>query len=81
MPNGLRARVQCVTMSRGPQRFRQREVIRVLRAVEKSGVPVQIKIVPKEGAIFLIPDTPGQVRDQDGNEWDSEYGTDSTEVR
>ncbi len=45
-------------MSRGRQRVKQREVTRIMRAVDKSGVPAQIKIDLREEAILIIPSAP-----------------------
>jgi len=44
-------------MSRGKQRFRQRELTRALRAADKSGVPVQRVVIDEEGRIIIIPGT------------------------
>jgi hypothetical protein len=66
-------------MSRGKQRFRQRELARALRAVDKSGVPVQHVAIDQKGNIIIIPGTPAQPR---RNEWDEEFsGPHQTEVR
>jgi hypothetical protein len=69
-------------MSRGPQRFRQRELARALRAADKSGVPVKYVKLTREGEIIIIPGTPVQPPGQERNEWDEEFnGAHQAEVR
>jgi hypothetical protein len=58
-------------MSRGKQRFRQRELTRAIRAADKSGVPVQRVVIDQEGRIIIIPGSPGKPNEQEANEWDN----------
>jgi hypothetical protein len=60
-------------MSRGPSRFRQREVARLVKAATAAGLRVTGVRVDKSGAIEVVTgDVEGQdSADHRGNEWDS----------
>jgi hypothetical protein len=61
---------------RGVNRFNQREVSRALRAVRKSGTPVdRIEIDPTTGKIAVILAKPGGAGTTDSNEWDEDGDT------
>lgn len=47
-------------MSRGRQRFSERELSRVLRAAAKSGTPTQKVEIDREGRIIIILGPPCQ---------------------
>jgi len=60
-------------MSRGPQRFRERDVTRAVKAVVKAGVEVARVEIDTEGRIVVVAGKPA-----DGhapNEWDEALGT------
>jgi hypothetical protein len=48
-------------MSRGKQRFRQRELARALRGAERSGVPIERVVIDQQGRIIIILDKPAAV--------------------
>jgi hypothetical protein len=57
-------------MARGPARFRQRDVERVLRAMRSTGVQVARVEVTADGKIIVIA---GQAtKAEDTNEWDTD---------
>lgn len=60
-------------MSRGPQTFRQGDVTKVLKAVEKAGFKVHRAEVRRDGSILLDFDRPRAAPtsgDPNANEWD-----------
>jgi hypothetical protein len=58
-------------MSRGPQAFRQRDLIRAVRAVAKAGLPVAKVEVDKDGKIIVVMNEPGKTVTADRNDWDT----------
>jgi hypothetical protein len=61
-------------MARGTVAFKQRDLARALRAVQKSGMPMARVEIDRGGKIVLIPGEPNQQNDSDSaphdNEWD-----------
>jgi hypothetical protein len=57
-------------MARGKLSFKERDLRRALRAVEKEGISMQRVEIDREGKIIIIPGSPGQHQDE-ANEWDS----------
>ena len=61
-----------VRKPRGPARFREKDVTRVLRAAQRSGVPfAAVKIAP-DGSILVIPGEPEPVPPSNHNVWDDD---------
>jgi hypothetical protein len=61
-------------MSRGPTSFKQRDVMRLLKAARAAGVEVSRVEVDKSGKIALITaktGAPDTVDAQGGNPWDA----------
>ena len=58
-------------MSRGPARFTQRDVARLVRAAEAVGKEVTAIRVEKDGTIVVVVGEPGKAEAVTGaNEWD-----------
>ncbi len=59
-------------MSRGTQRFRQRDLTRAVKAVVAAGVDVLRVEVDKAGRIIVVTSKPDENRTPEGeaNEWD-----------
>jgi hypothetical protein len=59
-------------MARGPQRFRQRDLTRVIRAVKAAGVPIARVLVDNVGRIeVVVGDTAhNDPVQREPNEWD-----------
>jgi hypothetical protein len=55
---------------RGPARFREKDVVRVLRAAQKSNTPVAAVKITVEGDILIIPGTPEPVPSSEPNPFD-----------
>lgn len=59
-------------MSRGPYRFRQREVTRAIKAARAAGVEIGAVKVDRDGAIVILPRSPSCKApgpDEGTNEW------------
>jgi hypothetical protein len=58
-------------MSRGPQRFSKRDVMRAVRAVQACRVPVARVEVDKDGKISVVAGEPAKTAQGEANEWDA----------
>lgn len=56
---------------RGPARFREKDVVRVLKAARKANVQLAAVRIEPDGAILVIPGTPEPVAVSAPNPWDN----------
>jgi hypothetical protein len=64
---------------RGPCRFTERELARVLRAGESAGIPVQVSIA-RDGSLTVSPASSPQDRPRN-NVWDSDLAKPRVPIR
>ena len=57
---------------RGPARFRERDVVRVIKAARKANMPLAAVRIEPDGSILVIPGTPEVVAASSHNPWDDE---------
>jgi hypothetical protein len=58
---------------RGPARFREKDVVRVIRAARKANIEIAAVDIMPDGSIRVIPGTPETVRqspEPEPNDWD-----------
>jgi acetyl/propionyl-CoA carboxylase alpha subunit len=58
--------------TRGPARFREKDVVRVIRAARKANMPLAAVRIEPDGSILVIPGTPEAVAVSPPNEWDDD---------
>lgn len=64
-------------MTRALCTFRQRDVVRALKALATAGMEGRVEIA-RDGRIIIIP---GKQEPVSANEWDSEYGPRQAQIR
>ena len=57
-------------MSRGQQTFKQRDVIKALKAAVRAGFAVKRVEIDKNGKIAVVTAMPGDAEKPEKNEWD-----------
>lgn len=57
---------------RGPARFWEKDVVRVIKAARKANVPLAAVRIEPDGSILVIPGTPEAVAVSAPNPWDDD---------
>lgn len=65
-------RTSHVRKPRGPARFREKDVVRVIKAARKANIPIAAVEITPLGSILIIPGTPQGVAASrpEPNDWD-----------
>ena len=59
-------------VTRGPARFREKDVVRVIKAARKANMPLAGVRIEPDGSILVIPGTPEAVPTSAPNPWDDD---------
>jgi hypothetical protein len=57
---------------RGPARFREKDVVRVIKAARKANMAIAAVRIEPDGSILVIPGTPEAVPVSAPNPWDDD---------